>query len=130
MKTKRILACLLAIAIAFCFTLLPATGVFADSAENEICQGAGGAASGSSCAAPSGSPTVDNVFATIINVFSAIIGAVAVIMLIYGGFQLTIGGEDPGKVKTGRSIIIYALVGLVVVGAAQILVQFVLTKLG
>jgi hypothetical protein len=75
-----------------------------------------------------GSSHVDTLITNIINVFSAIIGAIAVIMLIYGGLQFGIGGNDPGKVGNARNTITYALVGLVVVGMAQFLVQFVLNR--
>lgn len=75
-----------------------------------------------------GSGHVNTLISNIINVFSAIIGAIAVIMLIYGGLQFGIGGNDPGKVGNARNTITYALVGLVVVGVAQFLVQFVLNR--
>ncbi|HEY8999524.1 MAG TPA: hypothetical protein VIM53_04405 [Candidatus Saccharimonadales bacterium] len=75
-----------------------------------------------------GGSHINTLITNIINVFSAIIGAIAVIMLIYGGLQFGIGGNDPGKVGNARNTITYALVGLVVVGVAQFLVQFVLSR--
>lgn len=71
---------------------------------------------------------INSLITNIINVFSAVIAAIAVIMLIYGGLQFGIGGNDPGKVGNARNTITYALVGLVVVGIAQFLVQFVLNR--
>lgn len=129
MSIKRIATLSIAIFTAFCFVVVPATAVFADSAENEVCAGVSTGSSSSNCSSTSG-PSVSDIFATVINIFSAIIGVVAVIMMIYGGFQMAIGGDDPGKIKTGRTIIMYALVGLGVVAFAQAFVQFVLHRVG
>ncbi|HEY8999525.1 MAG TPA: hypothetical protein VIM53_04410 [Candidatus Saccharimonadales bacterium] len=125
---KRFAACLVAVAVALCFVLVPASPVFAQSAESDICGGIDGATANGSCTSNTSGQGVDSLLATVINVFSAIIAAIAVIMMIYGGFQLVIGGNDPAKVKTGRSTLMYALIGLVVVGMAQFFVKFVLAK--
>ncbi|HEY8999526.1 MAG TPA: hypothetical protein VIM53_04415 [Candidatus Saccharimonadales bacterium] len=54
--------------------------------------------------------------------------AVAVIIMIYGGFQLVIGGNDPAKVKTARQTIMYAAVGLVIMAAGQTIIIFVIDR--
>lgn len=129
MKIKRITNFVIACIVAFCFIFVPATSVFAETAQNAVCSGVSTGDSASNCTATSGK-SVSGIFASVIDVFSAIIGVVAVIMMIYGGFQMTIGGDDPSKIKTGRTIITYALVGLIVVAFAQFFVQFVLHRVG
>lgn len=129
MNMKRIATYTTAIVTALCSVLVPATAVFATTAANEVCAGVSTGSSASNCSSTSG-PSVSAIFATVIDVFSAVVGVVAIIMIIYGGLQMTIGGDDPGKVKTGRTIIMYALVGLLVVAFAQVFVQFVLHRVG
>ncbi len=61
-----------------------------------------------------------------LDIFSWIVGIAAVIMLIMGGFRFVTSGGDSGRVSAARNTILYAVIGLVVVMAAQIVVKFVL----
>lgn len=60
----------------------------------------------------------------------ALIGAVAaVIMIIIGGFFLITAAGDSGKVTTGKRILTYAVIGLIVIALARTIVVFVVSKL-
>lgn len=72
---------------------------------------------------------VNSTVALVINVFSWVVGVVAVIMIIVGGFKYITSGGDSGKITSAKNSIIYAIIGLVIVALAQIIVQFVLTKI-
>ena len=64
----------------------------------------------------------------IVNIISFIVGAIAVLMIIYGGFRYITSGGDATKVTAAKNTILYGLIGLIIVAVAQILVQFVVTK--
>ncbi|HEV2402926.1 MAG TPA: pilin [Candidatus Saccharimonadales bacterium] len=87
--------------------------------------------SGTGCqpASTSGGTTrINNLITTVVNIFSALVGILAVIMIIYGGFQYLTSGGDTGKLTTARTTIVYAIVGIIIVAFAQFLVQFVLNR--
>lgn len=69
-----------------------------------------------------------NSFGTILNYVLAIFGAVAVIMVVYSGIQLIISQGNSEKVAQARRGVIYAVVGLLVIGFAQVIVLFVFKK--
>jgi amino acid transporter len=91
---------------------------------NAVCNGI--KATGGNCG--NGTNEINNLVADIINIFSWVVGVVAVIMVIYGGFEYVTSGGDSAKAAKGRTTILYALVGLVIVVLAQVLVKFVLNK--
>jgi ABC-type Fe3+ transport system permease subunit len=72
--------------------------------------------------------TAEDLVVQVINILSLVGGALAVIMLIYGGLRYVISAGSPEATKSARNTIIYALVGLVIIAAAQVVVQFVLVK--
>ncbi len=64
----------------------------------------------------------------IVNIFSIVVGAAAIIMIMYGGFRYITSGGSSERVGNAKNTIIYAIVGLIIVGIAQLLVHFVLSK--
>ncbi len=72
------------------------------------------------------SDRVNEIVALVINIFSWVVGVVAVIMIIYGGFQYITAAGDTTKVGNAKNTILYALIGLVIVALSQIIVKFVL----
>ena len=68
------------------------------------------------------------ILATVINIFSVIVGIVAVIMIIFGGFKYITSAGNQENIKTAKTTIIYALVGLIIVALAQVIVRFVLRE--
>ena len=120
---------LLSLAILFGLGLmvapaLPAQALF-ESAKNNACAGITGTAS--DCGT-TGNTAVGNLTRTIINLLSIAVGVVSVVMIIIGGFKLVTSGGDPAKAKSGRSTVIYALIGLAVAVLAQVLVNLVFTQ--
>lgn len=94
---------------------------------DSLCNGANLQTSGNAqCDTDQG--TFSSVLTNIINLLSLIIGIVAVIMVIWGGFNYITSGGDSGKVTTAKSTIMYAIIGLIIVAFAQLIVKFVLNK--
>ena len=54
----------------------------------------------------------------IITLLQEIAVPILAIMVLYGGFQMMTAGGDPEKFKSGRSTLLYAAIGFVIVLAA------------
>ena len=54
-----------------------------------------------------------------------IAGTVAVIFVVYGGISYATSAGDPGKLQKAKQTIIYALIGLAIVGLAEMITAFV-----
>lgn len=65
-----------------------------------------------------------------IEVVSWIAGVSAVVGLIVSGLRMVLANGDANAVSTARSGILYSLIGIGVVVFAQIIVAFVLNKIG
>ena len=69
---------------------------------------------------------------TVVNIINAvlgIIGVVAVIFIVYGGFLYLTSAGDSSKVKKGKDALMYAIIGLVIVGLAYAIVNFVVINI-
>lgn len=73
---------------------------------------------------------VNNIVADGVNLFLYIIGIVAVVMIIFGGFQYLTSAGDPQKAGKARNTILYSVIGLLVAVFAFAIVNFVLDNLG
>ena len=62
---------------------------------------------------------------SIIQWIIGIAGIVSAIFVVYGGISYTTSTGDPGKVKKAKDMILYALIGLAIVGLSEIIVVFV-----
>lgn len=62
----------------------------------------------------------------IVNYALAFLGIVAVLMLIYGGFSYLTAGGQQDKVDTGKKVILYAIVGIVIILLSFAIVNTVL----
>lgn len=89
------------------------------------CDDPNACANGSTAAGCAGG-TLSTTVQRVINIFSMIVGIASVVMIIFGGFRYITAGGDSGKINTAQQTIIYAIVGLVVVGFAQVIVRFVI----
>lgn len=98
----------------------------ATAAKDAACQGV--ALTGGNCSDPATGKTVNSIVALIINIFSLIVGVTAVIMIIVGGFKYITSTGDSASINSAKNTILYAIVGLIVVALAQVIVQFVLSK--
>lgn len=63
-----------------------------------------------------------------IRIFQVIVGLISVFMVILGGLKYITSGGDSSKVGEAKNAILYAVIGLVIVGIAQIIVQFALNR--
>jgi len=61
-----------------------------------------------------------------IDIISYIAGIAAIIVLMIGGFRFVVSGGDANSVSGARNMILYALVGFVVIGAAQLIMRFII----
>jgi len=121
-------------------TLSPALVHAADNAvSNAACAGANtalsttGDTSGNTVSGNCNVDTEDNtrlndLIRDVINIFSIIVGAISVLMIIYGGFRYITSSGDSTKVGNAKKTIMYALIGLAIVGLSQLIVYFVLSK--
>ena len=66
----------------------------------------------------------------VVKILSIVVGFLAVIFIAVQAIRLTVSGGDAQEVANARKGIIYALVGVIVAAAAQLIVAFVLTKVG
>lgn len=62
----------------------------------------------------------------IANVALLLVGVLALAFLVYGGFRYVTSRGDSEEVEAAKRIIIYAVIGLVVIGVAAAVVQFVI----
>lgn len=72
----------------------------------------------------------DGVITKIVNLLSIVVGITTVIMLIMAGFRYITSGTNPQEVTKAREVALYALVGVVIAAAAQLLVRTFLSKIG
>lgn len=70
----------------------------------------------------------DDVLAGILSIIYFVAGAVAVIIIIIAGFMFVTAGSDPSTVTKAKNAILYAVIGLVVVGLAFVITQFVMGR--
>lgn len=69
----------------------------------------------------------NNLTKTITNIINAIVlsaGLIAVIFIVYGGFQYMTSTGDPAKAKKAKDTILYAAIGLIVCALAFAIVNF------
>jgi len=69
-----------------------------------------------------------NDFTTILNIAFAFAGALAFLLLVISGLRYTLSGGNAEKVAESKRMIIYTLVGLIVIGLAASIVNFVLDR--
>lgn len=114
--------------------LLPAFSQAAplfEGSKNQACKGAG-LDNGTSCDAQKGDSEskVSGTIKAIVDLLTIIVGIAAVIVIIVNGLRFITAGGDTNSINSARNGIIYAIVGLIVVAFAQIIVRFVLTRVG
>lgn len=71
----------------------------------------------------------NGIITNLINLLSIIAGIAAVIIIIVAGLRFITGGNNPQEVQQARNLIIFAVVGLVIVAAAQMIVRLFLSQL-
>lgn len=66
--------------------------------------------------------------AMLINIFASVMGFLAVGMIIYGGFMLLTAQGDPAKIKRGKDVVTYSIIGVILVMLAYAIVNFVMNS--
>jgi type IV secretory pathway VirB2 component (pilin) len=66
---------------------------------------------------------------TILQLLFGALGSLAVLMILIGGIQFIISGDNPQDVSKARQTIIYALVGLLLAISAELIVTYILTNI-
>jgi heme/copper-type cytochrome/quinol oxidase subunit 2 len=96
---------------------------------HELRCGANSAATGDNCTPPPNTPSLNQTIENIVNVITSLVGVAAVIMILIAGFRYVASGGKDDTVKSAKNTITYAVIGLVIVGFAQIIVHFVINKI-
>lgn len=78
---------------------------------------------------PLGITDVNALIARVINWILSLVGSVSLLMFVYGGLTWMTSAGVADKVKKGKDIIIWAVIGLAIVFTSYILVKFVITSL-
>lgn len=74
--------------------------------------------------------SVEDIITSLINTLIWAVGFVAVAMLIYGGFKYITAQGNEKNVATARSVIMYAVIGLIITAIAYAIRTFVLGRVG
>ena len=114
------------LALAGVVAVLPVTGAYADFSEG-LTGGASEAGNGNGLAKDADLPSV---VTTVINIILYAVGVIAVVMMIFGGFQYITSSGDTAKVTKAKNTILYGIIGLVVAILAYAIVNFVITNIG
>ncbi len=83
------------------------------------------AGSGSDCNLVKTKGNLDTRVWYVVRTALGIMGGVAVIMIIIGGILYVLSNGDPGKAKTAKNTILYAVIGLVVAMSASAIVVYI-----
>lgn len=64
----------------------------------------------------------------IVNVSLVLVGLLAAIMIIYGGIKYIIARGDENAAEEAKKTILYAVIGLIVIGLSGAIIKFVIRK--
>jgi len=67
--------------------------------------------------------------ARIVSYALGFIGIILIVMIIYGGFLYMTGGGNEKQTETAKSVLTYAIIGVVVIFAAYIIARVVISAL-
>jgi len=70
--------------------------------------------------------SLESMIANIVKTALTLVGAIALAMLVYGGFLYVTAAGDESQIKKAKTVIIYAIIGIIVIGLAYSLVAFVI----
>jgi hypothetical protein len=75
---------------------------------------------------PLGNATPNSLIGRVINAILGVIGSLALLMFVYGGITWMTSSGSPEKIKKGRDIIIWSVIGLAVIFFSYALVNLVI----
>ena len=129
---NRIRHIILSIALllgSFAPVAISAGTAYAQASNDAICAGINTEAGGApGCDGDTAGNQVTGVIRAAIQIFQAIIGIISLFVLSLAGLNYITSGGDSSKTKTAKDRILYATIGLVIVGLAQVIVSFVLRR--
>ena len=95
------------------------------SSQAAVCEGVGSATGSTGCSTTGKS--VNSLVTTLVDLLSAIVGIAAVVMIIIAGLKYITAGGDSSSIGSAKNTLIYAIVGMIIVAAAQNIDQFGIT---
>jgi len=78
---------------------------------------------------PLGTTSIQEIIGRVIQAVLGIVGSIALLMLVIGGFVWMTAAGSAERVKLGKDIIIWSVIGLAVIFAAYAITRFVITAL-
>ncbi len=78
---------------------------------------------------PLGTANVPIIVGRIIKAISGFAGTIGLLMFVYGGFQWLTSGGNAEKIKKGKDIILWSLIGLVVMFSSYIATKYIIETL-
>jgi hypothetical protein len=69
-------------------------------------------------------------FKTIFDFILKMVGVIAALMFTIGGFMFFFAGTNPGMLKKGKDVLLYAVIGSATIFGAWIIINFILTFSG
>jgi Type IV secretion system pilin len=69
------------------------------------------------------------VLTSVIGLLSVVVAIVSVIIIVLAGLKFITSGTNPQDVTKAREQVLYACVGLIIAGLAQVIVRFILDKI-
>lgn len=100
------------------------------SAKNSACEVIGevsGGAADNNCNPPAGRG-LEGLIKAVVNLISIIAGIIAVIAIMIAGVKYVTSQGDAAQVASAKRALIYAIVGIIVAGSAQVIVRYVLGR--
>ncbi|USN58178.1 MAG: hypothetical protein H6767_07810 [Candidatus Peribacteria bacterium] len=73
--------------------------------------------------------SADSAVQSLISNFMAFLYLIAVVYALWGGFNILTAGGEEEKVKKGKTVLIQAVIGLLVIFLADSIINFVVSKI-
>lgn len=70
----------------------------------------------------------DGAIMRVVNILSWVTGVAAIIVGIYAGLKYVLANGDGNSITTARNSLLYALIGVVVFAASQLIIRFVISQ--
>ncbi|MDO8463579.1 MAG: hypothetical protein Q7S96_04940 [bacterium] len=91
---------------------------------------AGTTASTTSLENPIGTSSIAVLIGNVIRAGFGLVGSIALLMFIYGGFLWLTSAGSPERVKKGRDVMVWAVLGIAVMFTAYAVTTFIISRLG
>ncbi len=75
-----------------------------------------------------GAPDIAGRVGQIIGIALSLVGVIFLVLMVYGGFMWMTAGGESEKVKKAKTLITNAVIGLIIITAAYMITNFVLSR--